>query len=99
MGDEKSTILMASRERERERDRELLIPVADSGDEVGSSKPSSSSPRHTGREVSLSDLLFKYLITLILFALVVMITNFVSIAKYFRNFVDDFTVAEHFLLK
>ncbi|XP_044464973.1 protein LIKE COV 1-like [Mangifera indica] len=50
MGDEKSTILMASRERERERDRELLIPVADSGDEVGSSKPSSSSPRHTGRE-------------------------------------------------
>ncbi|KAM2590021.1 hypothetical protein TB2_042607 [Malus domestica] len=44
MGDEKSSssIVMASRDREP-RDRELLIPVADSGDEDASSKPSSSS--------------------------------------------------------
>ncbi|KAJ0031834.1 hypothetical protein Pint_13194 [Pistacia integerrima] len=53
MGDEKSTIVMASRDRERERDRELLIPVADSGEDDGSSKPSSSSSsssHHAGRE-------------------------------------------------
>ncbi|RXH74533.1 hypothetical protein DVH24_029254 [Malus domestica] len=53
MGDEKSSssIVMASRDREP-RDRELLIPVADSGDEDASSKPSSSSSssHHTGRE-------------------------------------------------
>ncbi|RXI05860.1 hypothetical protein DVH24_017902 [Malus domestica] len=53
MGDEKSSssIVMASRDREP-RDRELLIPVADSGDEDASSKPSSSSSlsQHTGRE-------------------------------------------------
>ncbi|KAF5482020.1 hypothetical protein F2P56_002621 [Juglans regia] len=52
MGDEKSAIVMAS----RERDRELLIPVASSGDgDVSSSsasKPSSSfsSSHHAGRE-------------------------------------------------
>ncbi|KAL0015471.1 hypothetical protein SO802_002540 [Lithocarpus litseifolius] len=48
MGDDKSAIVMAS--REREKDRELLIPVAD--DDVSSSKPSSSSSssHHSGRE-------------------------------------------------
>ncbi|WCJ42484.1 hypothetical protein M5689_023291 [Euphorbia peplus] len=50
MGDEKSAIVMGS----RERDRELLIPVADSvKDDASSSKPSSSSPsssHHSGRE-------------------------------------------------
>ncbi|KAM1061817.1 hypothetical protein ACFX14_026138 [Malus domestica] len=53
MGDEKSSssIVMASRDREP-LDSELLIPVADSGDEDASSKPSSSSSssHHTGRE-------------------------------------------------
>ena len=49
MGDEKSAIVMAS----RDRDRELLIPVADSGGDDASSKPSSSSSssHHSGREV------------------------------------------------
>lgn len=49
MGDDKSSIVMAS----RDRDRELLIPVADSVDHDDSSKPSSSasSSHHTGREV------------------------------------------------
>jgi hypothetical protein len=49
MGDEKSAIVMAS----RERDRELLIPVADSAGDDASSKPSSSSSssHHAGREV------------------------------------------------
>lgn len=48
MGDDKSSIVMAS----RDRDRELLIPVADSVDHDDSSKPSSSasSSHHTGRE-------------------------------------------------
>ncbi|KAG2718448.1 hypothetical protein I3843_03G213400 [Carya illinoinensis] len=52
MGDEKSAIVMAS----RERDRELLIPVASSGDDdvssSSASKPSSSfsSSHHAGRE-------------------------------------------------
>lgn len=58
MGDEKSTIVMASRDRERERDRELLIPVAESGVDDGSSKPSSSSSHHTGREVNSSIFVF-----------------------------------------
>uniref|UniRef100_A0A6N2MX88 Uncharacterized protein n=1 Tax=Salix viminalis TaxID=40686 RepID=A0A6N2MX88_SALVM len=53
MGDEKSEIVMAS--RDRERDRELLIPVADSPDLDIASKPSSSSSasssHHSGREV------------------------------------------------
>ncbi|KAF9680523.1 hypothetical protein SADUNF_Sadunf06G0130300 [Salix dunnii] len=48
MGDEKSAIVMAS------RDRELLIPVADSPDAEVASKPSSSSSssssHHSGRE-------------------------------------------------
>ncbi|XP_043706955.1 protein CONTINUOUS VASCULAR RING 1-like [Telopea speciosissima] len=47
MGDDKSSTVMAS------RDRELLIPVADSADEDASSKPSSSSAassHHSGRE-------------------------------------------------
>ncbi|KAB2629412.1 hypothetical protein D8674_034207 [Pyrus ussuriensis x Pyrus communis] len=52
MGDEKSasSIVMASRDREP-RDRELLIPVADSGGEDASSKPTSSSSfsHHTSR--------------------------------------------------
>ncbi|KAB5514297.1 hypothetical protein DKX38_028203 [Salix brachista] len=54
MGDEKSEIVMAS--RDRERDRELLIPVADSPDLDIASKPSSSSSssasssHHSGRE-------------------------------------------------
>lgn len=49
MDDEKSAIVMAS----RDRDRELLIPVADSGGDDASSKPSSSSSssHHAGREV------------------------------------------------
>lgn len=49
MGDEKSAIVMAS----RERDRELLIPVANTGEDDASSKPSSSSSasHHAGREV------------------------------------------------
>ncbi|RVW38291.1 hypothetical protein CK203_071125 [Vitis vinifera] len=50
MGDEKSSIVMAT----RERDRELLIPVSDSvNDGDASSKPSSSasSSHHPGREV------------------------------------------------
>lgn len=50
MGDDKSTIVMAS--RERDRDRELLIPVADSGDESSKPSSSSSSSHHAGREVS-----------------------------------------------
>uniref|UniRef100_A0A6N2M1V8 Uncharacterized protein n=1 Tax=Salix viminalis TaxID=40686 RepID=A0A6N2M1V8_SALVM len=51
MGDEKSEIVMAS--RDRERDRELLIPVADSPDLDIASKPSSSPPssHHSGREL------------------------------------------------
>uniref|UniRef100_A0A6N2M2C1 Uncharacterized protein n=1 Tax=Salix viminalis TaxID=40686 RepID=A0A6N2M2C1_SALVM len=53
MGDEKSEIVMAS--RDRERDRELLIPVADSPDLDIASKPSSSSSasssHHSGREL------------------------------------------------
>lgn len=51
MGDEKSAIAMAS--RDRERDRELLIPVAESVIDEASSKPSSSSSssHHSGREV------------------------------------------------
>uniref|UniRef100_A0A2N9IV93 Uncharacterized protein n=1 Tax=Fagus sylvatica TaxID=28930 RepID=A0A2N9IV93_FAGSY len=50
MGDDKSAIVMAS--RDRERDRELLIPVADSPNDDASSKPSSSSSssHHSGRE-------------------------------------------------
>ncbi|KAH9762337.1 protein CONTINUOUS VASCULAR RING 1 [Citrus sinensis] len=48
MGDDKSTIVMAS--RERDRDRELLIPVADSGDESSKPSSSSSSSHHAGRE-------------------------------------------------
>ncbi|XP_022157585.1 protein CONTINUOUS VASCULAR RING 1-like [Momordica charantia] len=50
MGDEKSAIAMAS--RDRERDRELLIPVAESPTDEASSKPSSSSSssHHPGRE-------------------------------------------------
>ncbi|XP_040951587.1 protein CONTINUOUS VASCULAR RING 1 isoform X2 [Gossypium hirsutum] len=49
MGDEKSMIVMASRDRES-RDRELLIPVADAVHD-DSSKPSpSSSSHHAGRE-------------------------------------------------
>lgn len=50
MGDEKSAIAMAS--RDRERDRELLIPVAESAIDDASSKPSSSSSssHHSGRE-------------------------------------------------
>ncbi|GMJ15679.1 CONTINUOUS VASCULAR RING [Hibiscus trionum] len=44
MGDEKSTIVKPS------RDRELLIPVADSGDDDSSKPSSSSSPRHAGHE-------------------------------------------------
>ncbi|KAA3477026.1 protein CONTINUOUS VASCULAR RING 1-like [Gossypium australe] len=49
MGDEKSVIVMASRDRES-RDRELLIPVADAVHD-DSSKPSpSSSSHHAGRE-------------------------------------------------
>lgn len=53
MGDDKSPIVMASRERERDRDRdrELLIPVADSGDESSKPSSSSSSSHHAGREV------------------------------------------------
>lgn len=53
MGDEKSPIIMAA----RDRDRELLIPVADSSGDAAassSSKPSSSSSsqhHHTGHEV------------------------------------------------
>ncbi|KAJ4708451.1 hypothetical protein OWV82_018394 [Melia azedarach] len=52
MGDDKSPIVMASRERERDRDRdrELLIPVADSGDESSKPSSSSSSSHHAGRE-------------------------------------------------
>ncbi|KAA0061552.1 protein CONTINUOUS VASCULAR RING 1-like [Cucumis melo var. makuwa] len=48
MGDEKSAIAMAS----RERDRELLIPVAESAIDEASAKPSSSSSssHHSGRE-------------------------------------------------
>ncbi|KAK6944968.1 Protein CONTINUOUS VASCULAR RING 1-like, partial [Dillenia turbinata] len=50
MGDDKSSIVMAS----RERDLELLIPVADSAHHDVSSKPSSSSSsssaHHSGRE-------------------------------------------------
>ena len=52
MGDEKSSMVMAN----RDRDRELLIPVGDSGDEGASSKPSpssSSSVHHAGREVMI----------------------------------------------
>ncbi|KAJ4822606.1 Protein CONTINUOUS VASCULAR RING 1 [Turnera subulata] len=50
MGDEKSVIVMTS--RDRERDRELLIPVADSAADDAESKPSSSSSasHHSGRE-------------------------------------------------
>ncbi|KAK8520420.1 hypothetical protein V6N13_031128 [Hibiscus sabdariffa] len=44
MGDEKSTTVMAS------RDRELLIPVADSVHDDSFKPTSSSSPRHAGRE-------------------------------------------------
>lgn len=51
MGDEKSAIVMATRERDRDRDRELLIPVADSVDDASSRPSSSSSSHHTGREV------------------------------------------------
>ena len=47
MGDEKSVIAMAS--RDRERDRELLISVPESAIDDASSKPSSS--LHSGREV------------------------------------------------
>ncbi|XP_012465298.1 protein CONTINUOUS VASCULAR RING 1 [Gossypium raimondii] len=47
MGDEKSTIVMASRES---RDRELLIPVADPVHDDSSKPSSSSSPRHAGHE-------------------------------------------------
>ncbi|KAH9762340.1 protein CONTINUOUS VASCULAR RING 1 [Citrus sinensis] len=36
--------------RERDRDRELLIPVADSGDESSKPSSSSSSSHHAGRE-------------------------------------------------
>ncbi|CAI0543326.1 unnamed protein product [Linum tenue] len=55
MGDEKSAIVMTSREPDREADRELLIHVAESGGGGGShddSKPSSSSSshHHSGRE-------------------------------------------------
>ncbi|XP_021276805.1 protein CONTINUOUS VASCULAR RING 1-like [Herrania umbratica] len=49
MADEKSTIVMASRDREI-RDRELLIPVADSVHDDSSKPSSSSSSHHTGRE-------------------------------------------------
>ncbi|XXG44230.1 hypothetical protein AAC387_Pa01g4091 [Persea americana] len=49
MGDKRSSIPMAS----RDRDRELLIPIADSVED-GKSKPSSSSSfassHHSGRE-------------------------------------------------
>ncbi|KAH9762341.1 protein CONTINUOUS VASCULAR RING 1 [Citrus sinensis] len=37
--------------RERDRDRELLIPVADSGDESSKPSSSSSSSHHAGREI------------------------------------------------
>ncbi|KAB2050029.1 hypothetical protein ERO13_A13G196600v2 [Gossypium hirsutum] len=47
MGDEKSTIVMASRES---RDRELLIPVSDFVHDDSSKPSSSSSPRHAGHE-------------------------------------------------
>ncbi|KAA3486097.1 protein CONTINUOUS VASCULAR RING 1-like [Gossypium australe] len=47
MEDDKSTIVMASRES---RDRELLIPVADSVHDDSSKPSSSSSPRHAGHE-------------------------------------------------
>ncbi|KAJ1393517.1 hypothetical protein SESBI_34880 [Sesbania bispinosa] len=52
MGDDKSSSAMSS----RDRDRELLIPVADSGDDSDASKPSSSSSsvHHAGREVMIS---------------------------------------------
>ncbi|KAF7819804.1 protein LIKE COV 1-like [Senna tora] len=48
MGDDKSSIVMAN----RDKDRELLLPVADAGHEDAASKPSSSSSssHHTGRE-------------------------------------------------
>ncbi|KAK2996697.1 hypothetical protein RJ639_024754 [Escallonia herrerae] len=51
MGDDKSSMaVMAS---SRERDRELLLPVAEAGDDDVSSKPSSSaSSAHSGREVN-----------------------------------------------
>ncbi|KAH9800732.1 protein CONTINUOUS VASCULAR RING 1 [Citrus sinensis] len=39
--------------RERDRDRELLIPVADSGDESSKPSSSSSSSHHAGREAVL----------------------------------------------
>lgn len=52
MGDEKSPMVMAN----RDKDRELLIPVANSGHEDAASKPSSSSSssHHAGREVMIS---------------------------------------------
>uniref|UniRef100_A0A6N2M2G9 Cytosol aminopeptidase domain-containing protein n=1 Tax=Salix viminalis TaxID=40686 RepID=A0A6N2M2G9_SALVM len=56
MGDEKSEIVMATRDRERHH--ELLIPVADSPDLDIASKPSSSSSasssHHSGHEIALS---------------------------------------------
>ncbi|KAJ4952128.1 hypothetical protein NE237_028960 [Protea cynaroides] len=51
MGDDKSSTVMAS--RDRDRDRELLIPVSDPAGDGASSKPSSSSAassHHSGRE-------------------------------------------------
>ncbi|KAK2970979.1 hypothetical protein RJ640_027460, partial [Escallonia rubra] len=60
MGDDKSSMaVMAS---SRERDRELLIPVADTGDDDVSSKPSSSasSAHHSGREVNTCVRVFEF---------------------------------------
>ena len=48
MGDDKSSIVMAN----RDKDRELLIPVADSpNDDAAKPSSSSSSAHHPGREV------------------------------------------------
>ncbi|THF94953.1 hypothetical protein TEA_010833 [Camellia sinensis var. sinensis] len=64
MGDDKSSMIMAS--SRDSRDRELLIPVADSvhdGDASSKHASSASSSHHSGREPSFSVILFPIAVT------------------------------------
>ncbi|KAF8407054.1 hypothetical protein HHK36_006179 [Tetracentron sinense] len=104
MGDEKSPIVMAN----RDRDRELLIPVADSVDDDASSKPSSSSSssssssatasHHSGFFQSCSELGFEkvhdwmLLFIGLLFCSVILLPIAITfyITWWFIHFVDGF---------
>ncbi|XP_068651953.1 protein CONTINUOUS VASCULAR RING 1-like [Aristolochia californica] len=89
MGDDKSLIPMAS----RERDRELLIPVADSGEDVESkaSSSSSGSSHHSGREAFgkvVRSWASKKFMTGIVILFPIAITFYVT--WWFIHFVDGF---------